>query len=88
MPRRGATLRALIGWQGQALVDKGTYKIDEVEHGGARMLTIRGKSADLRGGMNKTAEQSWHQTTVSDIVAPGRRLLPAHPAWVTHPRAS
>ena len=27
MPRRGATLRALIGWQGQALVDKGTYKI-------------------------------------------------------------
>ncbi|WP_236611778.1 hypothetical protein [Aeromonas molluscorum] len=34
MPRRGATLRALIGWQGSALVDKGTYKIDEVEHGG------------------------------------------------------
>jgi len=70
MPRRGATLRALIGWQGQALVDKGTYKIDEVEHGGAPdVLTIRGKSADLRGGMNKLREQSWHQTTVSDIVS-------------------
>ncbi|MFM4810630.1 phage late control D family protein, partial [Aeromonas hydrophila] len=50
MPRRGATLHALIGWQGSALVDKGTYKIDEVEHGGAPdVLTIRGKSADLRG---------------------------------------
>lgn len=70
MPRRGATLRALIGWQGQALVDKGTYKIDEVEHGGAPdVLTIRGKSADLRGGMNKLREQSWHQTTVSGIVS-------------------
>ena len=41
--------------------------------GGARrgpdVLTIRGKSADLRGGMNKLREQSWHQTTVSDIVS-------------------
>ncbi|MGL6645672.1 contractile injection system protein, VgrG/Pvc8 family [Aeromonas caviae] len=69
MPRRGATLRALIGWQGQALIDKGTYKIDEVEHGGAPdVLTIRGKSADLRGGMNKLRERSWHQTTVNGIV--------------------
>lgn len=69
MPRRGATLRAFIGWQGSALVDKGTYKIDEVEHNGAPdVLTIRGKSADLRGGMNKLRERSWHQTTVNSIV--------------------
>lgn len=69
MPRRGATLRAFIGWQGSALVDKGTYKIDEVEHNGAPdVLTIRGKSADLRGGMNKLRERSWHQITVSSIV--------------------
>ena len=69
MPRRGATLRAFIGWQGSALVDKGTYKIDEVEHNGAPdVLSIRGKSADLRGGMNKLRERSWHQTTVNSIV--------------------
>lgn len=69
MPRRGATLRAFIGWQGSALVDKGTYKIDEVEHNGAPdVLTIRGKSADLRGGMNKLRERSWHQTTINSIV--------------------
>lgn len=69
MPRRGATLRALIGWQGGALVDKGTYQIDEVEHSGSPdVLTIRGKSADLRGGMNKLRERSWHQTTVNSIV--------------------
>ncbi|HIC8860054.1 TPA: phage late control D family protein [Aeromonas hydrophila] len=69
MPRRGATLRGLIGWQGSALVDKGTYKIDEVEHTGAPdVLTIRGKSADLRGSMNKLRERSWHQSTVGSIV--------------------
>ncbi|MFM5577136.1 phage late control D family protein [Aeromonas veronii] len=69
MPRRGATLQASIGWQGVPLVDKGTFKIDEVEHGGAPdVLTIRGKSADLRGGMNKLRERSWHFETIGAIV--------------------
>ncbi|ELM3616101.1 phage late control D family protein [Aeromonas sobria] len=69
MPRRGATLQASIGWQGGSLVDKGTFKIDEVEHGGAPdVLTIRGKSADLRGGMNKLRERSWHFETIGAIV--------------------
>ncbi|WP_368207045.1 phage late control D family protein [Aeromonas sp. R6-1] len=69
MPRRGATLRALISWQGSALVDKGTYKIDEVEHSGAPdVLTLRGKSADLSGEMNKLRERSWHYETVGAIV--------------------
>ena len=69
MPRRGATLHALIGWQGSALVDKGTYKIDEVEHNGAPdVLTIRGKSADLRGSLNKLRQTSYHQQTVGSIV--------------------
>ena len=69
MPRRGATLQASIGWQGGALVDKGTFKIDEVEHGGAPdVLTIRGKSADLSGEMNKLRERSWHFETIGAIV--------------------
>ena len=69
MPRRGATLQASIGWQGGSLVDKGTFKIDEVEHNGAPdVLTIRGKSADLRGGMNKLRERSWHFETIGAIV--------------------
>ena len=70
LPRRGAQLQALIGWQGNALVDKGTYTIDEVEHGGAPdVLTIRGKSADLRGDMNKLRERSWHDVTIDSIVS-------------------
>ena len=70
LPRRGAILQALIGWQGSALVDKGTYTIDEVEHSGAPdVLTIRGKSANLRGDMNKLRERSWHDVTLGDIVS-------------------
>lgn len=62
IPHRGVTLQASIGWQGGPLVEKGTFKIDEVEHNGAPdvLLTIRGKSADLRSGMNKLRERSWH----------------------------
>ncbi|MGR6423012.1 phage late control D family protein [Aeromonas veronii] len=69
MPRRGATMQAFIGWQGQALVDKGTFNIDEVGHSGAPdSLSIRGKSADLSGGMNKLRERSWHFETIGAIV--------------------
>lgn len=70
LPRRGALLQALIGWQGSALVDKGTYTIDEIEHGGAPdVLTIRGKSADLRGDMNKLRERSWRDETIDSLVS-------------------
>lgn len=40
-----------------------------MEHGGAPdVLTIRGKSADLRGNMNKLRERSWHFETIGAIV--------------------
>lgn len=69
MPRRGARMRVMIGWQGQPLVDKGEYTIDEAEHTGTPdKLTIRGKSADLRGNLNKLRQTSYHQQTVGSIV--------------------
>lgn len=34
------------------------------------MLTIRGKSAYLRGGMNKLHERSWHQSIVEQVSTP------------------
>lgn len=81
MPRRGARMRVMIGWQGQPLVDKGDYTIDEVEHTGAPdRLTIRGKSADLRGNLNKLRQTSYHQQTVGSIVdaiAQRHSLIPA-----------
>lgn len=43
--------------------------VDEIEHSGAPdTLTIRGRSADFRGTLNSRREQSWHDTTLGQIV--------------------
>ncbi|MFS3556654.1 phage late control D family protein [Citrobacter braakii] len=69
MPPRGASLTLWLGWQGSALVNKGSFTVDEIEHRGAPdTLTIRGRSADFRGSLNSRREQSWHDTTLGGIV--------------------
>lgn len=69
LPPRGATLTLWLGWQDSALIKKGTFTVDEIEHRGAPdMLTIRGRSADFRGSLNSRREQSWHGTTLGVIV--------------------
>lgn len=69
MPPKGATMQVRIGWKGSPLVDKGTYTIDELEHSGPPdAITIRGKSADMRGTLQQSREQSFHQQSVSSII--------------------
>lgn len=69
MPPKGASMQVRIGWKGSSLVDKGTYTIDELEHSGPPdSLTIRGKSADMRGTLQQSREQSFHQQNISSIV--------------------
>lgn len=69
MPPRGATLTLWLGWENSALIKKGTFTVDEIEHRGAPdTLTIRGRSADFRGTLNSRREQSWHDTTLGQIV--------------------
>lgn len=69
MPPRGTTLTLWLGWQGSALIKKGTFTVDEIELLGAPdTLTIRGRSADFRGSLNSRREQSWHDTTLGVIV--------------------
>lgn len=68
IPPRTAILRVWLGWDG-ALVDKGSFTVDEVEHAGAPdTLTLRARSADLRGELRAQREQSYHATTCGDIV--------------------
>lgn len=51
------------------MLNKGSFTVDEIEHRGAPdTLTIRGRSADLRGTLNSRREQSWHNTTIGQIV--------------------
>lgn len=62
-------MQVRIGWKGSPLVDKGTYTIDELEHSGPPdAITIRGKSADMRGTLQQSREQSFHQQSVSSII--------------------
>lgn len=68
IPRTGVQLQLSIGWTG-ALVDKGSFTVDESSHSGAPdQLTIRARSVNLREGMNTKQERSWHRTTLGDIV--------------------
>ncbi|KFK93383.1 MULTISPECIES: phage late control D family protein [unclassified Serratia (in: enterobacteria)] len=69
MPGRGAVISLLLGWQGQPLVNKGTFTVDEVEHRGAPdTLTLRARSADFRGTLNSRREASYHDTTLGAVV--------------------
>lgn len=70
LPPRGASLQVWIGWEDSGLIDKGHYTVDEIEHSGAPdVLTIRARSADLRGGLTTQRERSWHDQTIGAIVA-------------------
>lgn len=69
LPRRGAKMKLALGWQGEGLVDKGFFTVDELEYSGPPdTLTIRGKSADMRGSLMKSREESYHKKTVKDII--------------------
>lgn len=69
LPRKGATVRVAIGWADTGTVDKGSYVVDEIEHSGAPdRLSIRARSANLRASLTEKREQSWHSTTVGDVL--------------------
>jgi phage protein D len=69
MPARGAVLALFLGWQGSALLGKGDFTVDEIEHRGAPdTLTIRARSADFRGTLNSRREMSYHDTTLGQVV--------------------
>lgn len=70
LPLRGAVLTLYLGWKGFALIGKGSFTVDEVEHHGAPdTVTIRARSADFRGTLNSRREESWHDKTLGEIVA-------------------
>ena len=69
IPPKGATIALWLGWSDTGLVDKGTYKVDELEQSGAPdTLSIRARSADLRAGLAKKRERSWHGKTLGAII--------------------
>ncbi|WP_054633118.1 phage late control D family protein [Pantoea stewartii] len=68
LPRRGVVLKLALGWEGEPLIIKGSYTVDEIEHSGTPdRLTLRARSADFRQTLNTRREKSWHKTTVGEI---------------------
>lgn len=69
IPAKGVQLSLSIGWAGSALVDKGTFTVDEAEHSGTPdQVTLRARSADLGKALRQRRDQSWHATTIGAIV--------------------
>lgn len=70
IPSKEAEIELQIGWQGQPLIDKGSFVVDEVEHSGAPdKLTIRARAADMGGEIRTRKEKSWHNTTLGAVLA-------------------
>lgn len=69
IPKRGAVLAVWMGWADEALTDKGTFTVDEVEYSGAPdIITVRARSASMTKAMGERQEKSWHQQTIGAIV--------------------
>lgn len=73
-PKVGAKMRLALGWESHewlpaGLIDKGIFKVDEVERSGPPdIITIRARSADLTGEFSKRRTRSWLDTTLGTII--------------------
>jgi len=73
LPKKGALVRVMLGWKGgpdvtAGLVDKGTFKIDDVSFAGPPdHITLRGRSADLTSSYRVRRERSHNNTTLGAI---------------------
>ncbi|UXN37812.1 phage late control D family protein [Avibacterium paragallinarum] len=69
LPSRGAKIEVAIGWKGQQLIPKGSYIVDEIQYSGTPdSLTIRAKSADMRGTLHSKKERSFHNMTFGKLI--------------------
>lgn len=75
LPEPGKVIALALGWaQGDdvaaGLVDKGRFKVDEVEaFGPPDQIQIRARSADLSGQYRKRRTGSWKDTTLGAVLA-------------------
>ena len=69
IPTKKAVITLAMGWKDRALVDKGSFTVDEATHSGAPdTLSIKAHSAALGKGLSDKRETSYHATTVGEMV--------------------
>lgn len=70
LPKRGAVIQLSLGWTDSALINKGTFIVDEVEHSGSPdKLSIKARSADFKDNIHAKKATSYHAKTLGEIVA-------------------
>lgn len=70
LPKRGVQLSVSLGWANDSVILQNIFTVDECEHAGAPdVLSIRGKSANLRDSLNERREKSYSNKTLGEIVA-------------------
>jgi len=74
IPKKGIYLSLALGWiDGNdvttGLIDKGRFKVDEVElEGPPDTITIRARAANLTGVHRKRKDKAWKDTTLGAII--------------------
>ena len=70
LPAKGVKISVSLGWNNRPLIFKGIYTVDEISHRGPPdQLSISARSADFRRTFNVKRDHSWHNITVSNVVA-------------------
>lgn len=75
IPKEGAVLRVQLGWkQGRdvtpGLIDKGSFKVDDVTHSGPPdQITIRARAADFTSEIRNRRAHSWANTTLGAVLS-------------------
>lgn len=88
IPPEGAVLKLQLGWkQGRdvtvGLVDKGSFKVDDVRHSGPPdQITIKARAADFTSAIRNRRDHSWKDTTLGAVLrdVAGRNGLTARVA--------
>ncbi|HUD90229.1 contractile injection system protein, VgrG/Pvc8 family [Sphingobium sp.] len=74
IPPEGAVLRLQLGWlQGRdvtpGLIDKGSFKVDDVSHSGPPdQITIRARAADFTSEIRNRRSRCWKDTTLGAVL--------------------
>lgn len=68
-PSEGDTLSAQMGYQGQTLLDAGTFRVDKVGlHGGPDTVTIGAQAAPKTAAMRTTQHRAFEGLTLRELV--------------------
>jgi len=69
LPQRGSALSIAIGWHGEELIEKGTFKIGGIHHSGSPdTLTLTGFSTELAGTLKEKRSTSYDGKKLGEIV--------------------